>query len=423
MNKESIDKKWFKNPSTIIPLIGGTYFAILLALVFNNPACNTNNLDSYTIFLCSIKEYRVGILLYVLLVFILIGYFLIGRHTIIKEVIKHNSRARIAILLPISCTGEYENEDLALIAEGFGDGLRDFIKKKSSELSEAYEIVLIDNHEYRYALDKIKNELQNGTKYIISTTSKFSTKFVKDFLSISPKDAILITTISGSTLIEDISNRVYNFYPTAVKEIDAIINFTTSQNLFNPFIYSYNSTYPQELKSTFVKCWNEINAKPHHINGDDYSFDFMNINDIDINNINFYNEKVEKSDCILIFGYGKSFFDIIKELKIHCDDLKNKIIITISTFNYYKENNEHLSLLEGLKLITTRPKMKNNLRFSTNKDVVRYFSEQTLDRLLNTLERKNKKRKMTFDKAWELSYHKKLDLVDKRHIQIETLEI
>ena len=402
---------WWKDPSRIIPLFIGVAVPSTIFIY---------TLSQNDKFIWLGENWQWVIPYWLLLLFVF-GYILVGFKTIYKKVTEYNSNSRVAILLPISCSEGYENDDLVLMAEGFGEGLRDFMSKRHKELSETYEVVFIDNKYYNSALKTVKEELENGTKFFISTLSSFSTRFSNEFVNLS-KDAILINTISGSSTINETKNRVYNFYPNAISEINTILNHVRDNNFKRPYIYCYESTFTQECKEHFIKKWNELNSVDNKIEDEDVSFDFANNKDIDIKHPEFYNTTVANCDSIYIFGYGNSFYDIINELKSGLPDLKNKHIYTISTFKYREWNIYEKESLNELSVFTVRPKMKQG-QFLAEKDVVKYFSEQTLDRLLNSLEKINSTRKITFDKAWELSRPRKLDLDNKKIIQVETIKI
>lgn len=403
-------KKAKKNPLAVISIGVSLWLSTSIPFLIYH---NDTFIDS--------KQTAILITLFWALLIIFLVHLLIGKH--IREIIKpqYNSSVRIAILIPISHREEYQNEDLKLMVEGFGEGISDFVFKTTKYLSDNYEFVLIDNTDFGTALNEIKKELSLGTKYFISTLSSFSTKFAKVFQDLS-KDAILINTISGSTNIEEIENRVYNFYPTSKREINAILECAEKRSLKHPFIYNFRSTFPHECRNFFIQEWNRNNAKDIHINVEEDTYEFISQSNFDPSHPNFINEKVINSDFILIFGYGNSFYDLIRSLRTHCSNLDEKVIYTISTFKYREWKLNEKKTVEDLNVITVRPKMKRD-KFRTDKDVVKYFAEQTLDRLLNTLERINRNKKIKFDKAWESSYPKRLDLDNKRHVKVETVEI
>ncbi len=85
----------------------------------------------------------------------------------------------------------------------------------------------------------------------------------------------------------------------------------------------------------------------------------MDKGQFDINHPTFNNENVKQSDCIIILGYGGSFFDLINKLKIANINIDSKSIFTISTFRYRNWIKEEADTINGLKIFTVRPKMKS----------------------------------------------------------------
>ena len=65
--------------------------------------------------------------------------------------------------------------------------------------------------------------------------------------------------------------------------------------------------------------------------------------------------------------------------------------------------------------------MKNDT-FRIDTDIVKYFSEQSLDRLLRTIEEINNK-KESFDVAWKNNCPRRLDLDKNQNLQVETIKI
>lgn len=409
-NKEEKIKWWKENKSTFVSIttlfftvtIGGLYFII------SNP---TGWLANHFLVL----------VLFWLLLLSFILYLFVGRHVSYYVAPQHNSKARIAILLPLSCPDGYENEDLKLMIEGFGKGLRDFTSRKHEELSETYELVFIDNKVYKSAIEKVTEELDFGTKYFISTMSKFSLKFSEEFKEIKG-DAILINTISGSSLIKEETNTIYNFYPTSKYEIEMLIDDAIKNELKKPFIYCFSSKFTEECRDTFVENWNKKNTDEYEIKEEENSFDFANSSDINFKHPAFYNDTVENADSIYIFGYGSSFYDIIRELRTNYEGIKSKAIYTISTFKYRDWKDEEKQILNDMNITTIRPCLQNE-EFSTEQDVVEYFAEQTLDRLLNTLELMNSKTWMKFDKAWKKSKQRKLELIGGNVIKVKAVKL
>jgi hypothetical protein len=403
-------KKIKENPITVIAL-GITLFASTSFFLLTN----------YKKFGVESLQLTVLIIMFWALLLVFTIYWLIGKH--IREIVipQHNSKSRIALLVPISCKEDYENEDLKLMMEGFGEGISDFVFKTNKQLTETYEFVFIDNNNYDRALKEVEEEIKLGTKYFLSTLSSFSTQFTEQFLQIS-KDTVLINTISGTTSISELKNRVYNFYPTSEDEIDAIIDCIEIKKLNNPFIYNFNSIYTRECRDYFIKKWNHDKLKSDHISQEENSYEFINRSSFDTTHPDFIDEGVIKSEIVLIFGYGNSFYDLVNVLKNKCTNFDKKVICTISTFKYRDWKNEEVTTLKNLNVVTVRPKMKKS-KFKTDKDVVKYFSEQSLDRLLNSLEKLNKDEKIDFDKAWELSYPRRLDLEKKRKVRVEIIEL
>ncbi len=349
-----------------------------------------------------------------------ISFLLLFKKRVIERIFKTNSKSRIAIFLPISCKEGYQNEDLKLMAEGFGNGTSDFFFNTNSELSESFELVFIDSNTKEKAFEKLEQELKLGTKYFISTLSSFSLDLSKHFNSIET-NAILINTVSGSVNITEVQNKIYNFYPNSKMEIDKIIKSLTDSKFTKPYIYCYKSTFTQECKTYFIDQWNLIKDSTLHLFSEKNSFDFMNKTDFDEKHPAFINDKVKESDCIIILGYGGSFFDLINKLKTSSINLNTKTIYTISTFRYRKWIKEEADSINGLNIFTIRPKMKSDT-FKIETDIVKYFSEQSLDRLLRTIEEINKN-DINFDVAWKNTCPRRLDLDTNQNLQVETVQI
>jgi len=406
-------KSWYNKPEVIIPLAIGLFLSIAFFIY---------QLDAKY----WIKQNDYIIILFWFLFSSFITYLLVGRHISFIPVKTQNSKSRIVVLLPISAEGYY-NDDLQLIASGLGDGLRDFVKKINSELSEQYEIVFIDNYNYNSAIPHIKKELRLGTRYFVSTISKFSIRFSKEFEGLANgannQSAILINTISGSTEIKTKINKVYNFYPTSEMEISALLDYTkTNTKLVKPYIYTFNSVFTKECRRILIKKWNEVYSIENKITQNKNSIEFTDIYDNDDRlHPNFYSAKVKSADSIFIFAYGKAFFDIIENLKLKID-LKDKTIFTLSTFRFKNWVEKEKTILDDLKIITVRPEMVE-MEFKTDVDVVKYFSEQTLDRLLNTLEKINSDPNTDFDTAWLQSKPSLLKINGDNTISVKTLPV
>lgn len=393
--------------------------AVIAGLFFNTYNTNDGNF-LYTLFANKINLIILSSLIYFISYLIHI-YFLKEQIEIVETVkLVSNFKSRIAIFLPISCKEGYQNEDLKLMAEGFGNGTSDFFFNTNSELSESFELVFIDSNSKEKAFEKLEQELKLGTKYFISTLSNFSLELSKRFNSFNT-DAILINTVSGSVEIKEVHNKIYNFYPNSEMEINKIIESIDKSKLTKPYIYSYKSKFTQECKTYFISKWNLVKDISLHLTSESNSFDFMNKTDFDANHPTFNNDKVRESDCIIILGYGGSFFDLINKLKSLSINLESKTIYTISTFRYRKWIKEEADSINGLKIFTVRPKMKSD-KFKIETDIVKYFSEQTLDRLLRTIEEINIKN-LNFNDAWKSTSPRRLDLSNDQNLQVETIEI
>jgi len=371
---------------------------------------------------------------YILLI-IIIALFFRGsepkKSNVTKDTkLRSNSKSRIVILLPISCTAKYENDDLKLIASGLGDGLKDFSMKITDTLNEQYEVIFVDNYIDDNAIDYVKKELELGTRYFISTLSKFSIllseKFEKLSLDANNKDAVLINTISGSTKIITKENKIYNFYPTSKVEIEALINYSRQHKLSKPYIFNYNSIYTKECKNELINKWNEKYDSKHSISerNNAYEFSLVRCEDNTLHP-NFHSNQVSNADSIFIFAYGEAFFDILKELKTQNNiELTKKTILTLSTFRHKDWDLEEKKILADLKIVTIRPKMKNKKPFKTDKDIVTYFSEQTFDRLLNSLEILNHNNNiLSFDEAWKKSVPKLLKFNADNTVSVNSIQL
>jgi hypothetical protein len=395
--------------------------ATITGLFFNT----YNENDGDLLFLLFENKYVlmiITVLLYMIFFLVILYYKKIKSETI-KVIIPNpfvNSKSRIAIFLPISCKEGYANEDLKLMAEGFGNGTSDFFFNTNTELSESFELVFIDSNTKEKAFEKLEQEIKLGTKYFISTLSSFSLELSKKFNSIDT-NSILINTVSGSVNIAEVPNKIYNFYPNSKMEIDKIIKSLTDSKFTKPYIYCYKSTFTQECKTYFISRWNVLKDITLYLSSVSNSFDFMNKRDFDDNHPGFINEKVKESDCIIILGYGGSFFDLINKLKIANINIDSKSIFTISTFRYRNWIKEEADTINGLNIFTVRPKMKSE-KFKIETDIVKYFSEQSLDRLLRTIEEINKNNTI-FDVAWKNTCPRRLDLDTNQNLQVETIKI
>jgi len=417
MNNESFAEKWYKKPANQF-LFGLIifYLGFILTILLFNQTCTNENVVTWQ---CKIINNKPHIIGYGSFVFLLI-YFLLFKKRIIERILKTNSKSRIAIFLPISCKEGYQNDDLKLMAEGFGSGTSDFFFNTNSELSESFELVFIDSNTEKKALEKLDQELKLGTKYFISTLSSFSLELSKHFNSIET-DAILINTVSGSVKIPEVQNKIYNFYPNSKMEIDAIIETINTNDNSKPYIYNYNYTFTKECKSYFIEQWNLNKDKKLHLTDANNSYQFMDKTNFDLTHPAFINDKVKEADCIIILGYGASFFDLINKLKTLQTELENKFIYTISTFRYRKWIKEEADSINGLNIFTVRPKMKSDT-FKIETDIVKYFSEQSLDRLLRTIEEINKN-DINFDAAWKNTCPRRLDLDTNQNLKVETIQI
>ncbi|QMU65108.1 MAG: hypothetical protein GKR88_12950 [Flavobacteriaceae bacterium] len=418
-DKNSDLLKWHRDKKVIYPLTIGLFVGVLISIIFLSSDCNPDS-QEYDKFLCYLSKNKTLTILYWGLLMAFLTNLLTGKKIRMINIPKYNSKSRIAILIPVSCSEYYESEDLKLMLEGFGEGISDFAFKTNYKLSESYEIVLIDSKNFELALKKVKEEIEFGTKYFISTLSSFSTDLSDEFLKLSD-EAILINTISGTTAIKEVKNRIYNFYPTSISEVDAIIDCIESRNLENPFIYNFNSKYTRECRDYFIEKWNEIKSKDKHISKKENSYEFINQSSFDLSHPKFINDKVHNSGVLLIFGYGNSFYDLLDVLKPKVTDINSKYIYTISTFKYRSWKVKEEDTLNGLKTITVRPKMQDS-KFYTEKDVVKYFSEQTLDRFLKSLELINAQN-LLFDNAWNETSPNRLEYDISGKVKVETIEL
>lgn len=416
MNNDSKFDNWYKSGTNqLAVLFAVTFIGIILWVVFTSNTCDSSPND----ITCYVYKNKLHITSYSFLI-AFISFLLLFKKRVIERIFKTNSKSRIAIFLPISCKEGYQNEDLKLMAEGFGNGTSDFFFNTNSELSESFELVFIDSNTKEKAFEKLEQELKLGTKYFISTLSSFSLDLSKHFNSIET-NAILINTVSGSVNITEVQNKIYNFYPNSKMEIDKIIKSLTDSKFTKPYIYCYKSTFTQECKTYFINQWNLIKDSTLHLFSEKNSFDFMNKTDFDEKHPAFINDKVKESDCIIILGYGGSFFDLINKLKTSSINLNTKTIYTISTFRYRKWIKEEADSINGLNIFTIRPKMKSDT-FKIETDIVKYFSEQSLDRLLRTIEEINKN-DINFDVAWKNTCPRRLDLDTNQNLQVETIQI
>lgn len=416
MNNDSKFDNWYNSGTNqLAVLFVVTFIGIILWVIFTSNTCDSSPND----ITCFVYKNKFHITLYSFLI-AFISFLLLFKKRVIERIFKTNSKSRIAIFLPISCKEGYQNEDLKLMAEGFGNGTSDFFFNTNSELSESFELVFIDSNTKEKAFEKLEQELKLGTKYFISTLSSFSLELSQKFNSIET-NAILINTVSGSVNITEVSNKIYNFYPNSKMEIDAIIETINSNKHTKPYIYNYNSTFTTECKSYFIEQWNLQKDSSYHLSDANNSFQFMDKSNFDVTHPKFINDKVRQSDCLIVLGYGASFFDLIHKLKSSNIELEKKFIYTISTFRYRKWLNEESDIINGLNIFTIRPKMKNDT-FRIDTDIVKYFSEQSLDRLLRTIELINKK-SVSFDSAWKSTCPSRLDFDNNQNLQVETIKI
>jgi len=378
---------------------------------------DVNKKDKLLLRINKYKRFSVGliVLLIVALIFMSYQYLHISNENL---ALKKNKKERIVLLAPI-------NPDIKNDAYDDGErqalGLIDYLSKHN-EIAGKYNFV-IRNHGLNYgnnkgAEDIVIEELENGTKYFISTMSSvcnplsenFNNLVKKNYKNIDEDKPILISTVASSPTIANYLNdtNIFRFYIRSNEESDVLANEIHKINLFNnATAIAVNDEYGKGAVSRFKEQWTKLG---HTFNDGiyiDIKSEYKSVKqNIEENIKNRYNKN--NREIIFIANYGGGLDKIIKsiyELKM------NPIIVATSTLSIKEWQEPIKEALDSLRWITCVPKLKNSGGKSYEGDVVEDFVYFTLDRLVSVIE-KSKKTGRPFEEVWHTLYEpKRIDYI------------
>ena len=351
--------------------------------------------DSNETFLFLKKKYLFSLILFTLSVFCIIGAQYTA--TFSKPSSKYH-KERIVVLIPLNKnkSNEPAYQDGKRQAYGYVD-----LIEKNSDILNNYEIVF-KNHEMNTAkaVEIVREELEIGTNYFVSTMSHISERLSLDFENLVEKykdkdkdkdkdKPKLITTVSSSSKINVKPNRVYRFYIRSKEESDLLARYYSKLNSENRLVsITVNDNYGNRARDVF----NNAYSKPFDINVPlEIKWNRAKIK-----------EQIQKKIAIntdnntfFIVHYGNGLDNIISVLNEL--DLKGQLLIshpiTVEEWNKPIEN-----ILSKYDWATCYPESPSG-EYYESKDIIRDFVYFTLHRLIKSIE-DSKASTKDFNTAW-----------------------